>query len=110
MTYYKYRNPSIVKEKGKINLNLVILFGLILLSVFYLVQINKIVAKNFELRASQDVLKEKQEKNQDLLVSLMQARSMSNLENAAKSLNLVAIEKINYLKAVSGFFALSQKP
>ena len=85
-----------------------IIFGLVLLSVAYLAQTNTIVAKNFELLSFQKILKEKQDKNQQLTVSLMQVRSMSNLEKAAKNLNLVAVEKINYLKAVSDFFALSR--
>lgn len=79
------------------------------MSVAYLAQINMMVAKNFELRAAQTSLKEKQDKNQQLAVSLMQAKSLSNLESAAKSLNLVSIEKIDYLKVPSGIFVLSQR-
>lgn len=80
------------------------------MSVAYLAQINKMVAKNFELRVAQSSLKEKQDKNQQLVVNLMRVRSLSNLENAAKDLNLVNIEKIDYLKVSSGIFVLSQRP
>ncbi len=109
MTYYQYKNSAIaVPERGKIALSLAIIFGLVLLSVFYLIQINSIVAKNFELRSAQSALKEKQEKNQQLMVDLTQARSLKSLESAAKDLNLVAVEKVDYLKTLTGFFALSQ--
>ncbi len=94
--------------KGKITLSLAIVLVLVVLSVFYLVQINKLVAKNFELQAFQKSLAQNQEKNQTLLVSLMQRRSLDNLQQAAKNLNLVVIEKAKYLKAVPGFFALSE--
>jgi len=109
MTYYKYSNPSFAVQKGKINLSLIIIFGLFFLSVAYLAQINKIVAKNFELRAAQASLKEKEVKNQQLQVSLMEAKSLANLEGAAKNLNLVSVEKIDYLKVPSGIFVLSQR-
>jgi len=79
------------------------------MSVAYLAQINTMVAKNFELRAAQASLKEKQNKSQQLTISLMQAKSLNNLEIAAKSLNLVSIEKIDYLKVPSGIFVLSQR-
>jgi hypothetical protein len=110
MTYYRHRNFSSSSEKGKIALGIAIIFGLVLLSVFYLVQTNQLVAKNFELRTFHNALSERQAQNQKLLISLTQIRSLNSLENAAKNLNLVVVEKINYLKAVSGFFALSQQP
>jgi len=109
MTYYKSNQASFAVQKGKISLSLAIIFGLLFMSVAYLAQINTMVAKNFELRAVQALLKEKQDKSQQLTVSLMQAKSLSNLENAAKSLNLVSVEKIDYLKVPSGIFVLSQR-
>lgn len=113
MTYYRDNHSSIparLNEKGRIALILVIVIGYILVSVFYLIQTNKLVARNFELRAFRDTLGQKQAQNQKLLVSLMDTRSLNNLENTAKNLNLVTVDKIGYLKTTSGFFALSQKP
>jgi len=109
MTYYTCSNAPFAVQKGKITLSLAIISGLLFMSVAYLAQANKIVAKNFELRAAQASLKEKQDRSQQLIVSLMQARSLSNLENAAKNLNLVSVEKIDYLKVPSGIFVLSQR-
>lgn len=111
MTYHQSKRTAFADaEKGGVALSLSIIFGLILLSVFYLVQVNGTVAKNFELRAIQSALEEKQGANQQAMVLLMRARALSNLENAAKDLNLVAVEKVSYLKIVPEFFALSQNP
>lgn len=110
MTYYKYRNSSFVVQSGKTTLSLAIIFSLVFMSVAYLAQINKIVAKNFELRAMQKTLKEKQEKNQEMTVLLMGSKSLNNLEGVAKNLNLVSVEKIEYLKIPTGVFVLSELP
>lgn len=109
MTYYK-EHLFADRQKGNITLSAAIIFGLFLLSVLYLAQINSLVARNFELRAAQASLKAKQSANQAATISLMRVRSMSSLEIAAKDLNLVAVEKVDYLKTIPGFFALSQNP
>jgi hypothetical protein len=110
MTYYTCSNASFAVQKGKISLSLTIIFGLLLMCAAYLAQVNNIIAKNFELRAAQISLEEKQDKNQQLIISLMSANSLSNLEDTAKNLNLVSIEKMDYLKVPSGIFVLSQRP
>jgi len=111
MTYCQHRKTIFAdQEKGNAFLTVVIIFGLFLLSVLYLAQANSVVARNFELRSAKDSLKEKQSANEQTMIALMQARSMGNLENAAKDLNLVAVEKVDYLKMTPEFFALSQKP
>lgn len=110
MTYYYRRDKaSFAAQRGKISLSLAIIFGLFFLSVAYLAQINEIVAKNFVLRSAQASLKQKEEVNQRLLVSLTKAKSLVNLEEAAKVLRLISIEKIDYLKVSSGAFILSQR-
>jgi len=108
MTYYQGSNSFISNQSGNVALRVAVFFVLVLLTVVYLAQTNQVVAKNFELRAVQQVVEQKQAENQTLTIDLMQSRSLSNLEGAAKSLNLVAVDKINYLKILPGFLALSQ--
>ncbi len=111
MTYYKHKKTIFTdQEKGNASLIVAIIFGLFLLSVLYLVQANSVVAENFELRSTQNSLKEKQDTNQRMMIALMQVRSMGSLESVAKNLNLVAVEKVDYLKVGPEFFVLSQKP
>lgn len=110
MTYYQQKQGDGVSSKGqknKIFWSLTILVSLFILSVVYLIQINELVAKNFELRIFEKNYQQGQEKNQSLSVSLMQIQSLDNLQAAAKNLNLISIEKPNYLKVIPYFFALS---
>lgn len=89
-------------------MSLSIIFVLVILSVLYLMQMNILVAKNFELHAFQKNLTQGQKKDQSLLISLMQMRSLNNLQQAAKNLNLVIIKEANYLKVGPDSFALSE--
>lgn len=108
MTYQPQHQPVFIdRQKGNIALSLAIIFGLFLVTVLYLSQVNEAVAKNFELRAAQNTLRLKQETNQQLLVSLMSAKSLDNLASAAKDLNLVTVGKVEYLKVAPDFFAFS---
>ena len=110
MTHYHCSNNFVgISQNGKTVLSLAILLVLAVLIVFYLVQVNKLVASNFELNHLQKSFKVSQDKDQALQVSLMQARSLDNLQRAAASLNLVTIEKTNYLKIMPSFFALSDQ-
>ena len=111
MTYCSHKNSVFADvQKGFATLNLAIVFALALLSVFYLAQVNGMVAGNFELRSAQNALRTSQSANQEIAVLLMQAKSLSNLADTAKQLNLVAVESVDYLKIVPGLFALSQNP
>ena len=110
MIHYRANNFYMAKEKGKISLSVAIVLGLVILNAIYLFQANSIVARNFELRAVRQDLSQTQENNQKISVALMQASSLNNLEGAAKDLNLVSVDKINYLKTIFGIFALSQQP
>jgi len=109
MTHYRCKeNNEKFCQKGKLVVSVAVIFALVALCAVYLFQVNGVVAKNFELHNLQKLLQQNQDKNQMLSISLMQIRSLDNLERAAESLNLVAIDKINYLKITSNFFALSR--
>lgn len=109
MTYYKTNNPRVVRQRGKINLNLALIFGLLLLSVAYLAQMGSLVGKNFELRNLQKVFGQKQEESQKLLISLMGARSMDRIEISAKDLELVSVDEIDYLNIPGSFAVFKQR-
>jgi len=84
----------------------------VLLAVIVLnfIQTNKIIENNFKLTLFQKTLKEKQEQNQNLQMSVLQIHSLRGLGEKAKEMNLVSIGKTEYLETAPGFFALAEKP
>lgn len=89
------------QQDGNLRLSAAVVFGLIFFSVVFLLQTNELVDKNFELRSLQKSLAEKKHINQQAAISLTEVRSVSSLEEAAKSLDLVPLDKIQYLKDTS---------
>jgi cell division protein FtsB len=98
------------KENSRYALNIKILnLGLFLtitvFTFFYLISISDLTAKSFilqELRAEADSLGERQEFYEQQVNSL---QSFYILSERAKTLNMVAIEDIEYIKASSQFVA-----
>lgn len=70
-------------------------------------QSNKLVKKNYEIRTYQDNLKEQQALAKKMEIKLTEASSVENLEQASKNLNLIAVDKIKYLKSLQASVALS---
>lgn len=97
----KRKNEIDFWQDGNLRLSAAVVFGLIFLSVVFLVQTNELVDKNFELRSLQKSLAQKKQINQQASISLTEIRSVSSLEEAAKDLNLVPLDKIQYLKNAS---------
>jgi len=96
------------RQDGNIRLNAAVIFGLIFLSVVYLAQTNALIDKNFQLRSLQKILTQKKQLNQQIIVSLTQVQSIGSLEEAAKILNLVPLDQIQYLNNLNSSFASSR--
>ncbi len=110
MTYYKLEKETKIGDYlgARAFISLAVIGVFIALSVFYLMQVNNLIGKNFELRGLQKNLAKSEQENQVLSVNLTQMRSLGNLERAAKNLNLISIDKPGYLKMTPGTFALSE--
>ncbi len=94
----KRKNEIDFRQDGNLRLSAAVIFGLIFLSVVFLAQMNALVDKNFQLRSLQKSLAEKKQINQQAMVSLTKIRSIGSLEEMAKNLDLVPLDKIQYLK------------
>ncbi|MBI4709395.1 MAG: hypothetical protein HY764_04300 [Candidatus Portnoybacteria bacterium] len=94
-------------RRGIATLNLTIILGFVLLLAVFLAQSNKLVKKNYEIRTYQDNLKEQQALAKKMEIKLTEASSVENLEQASKNLNLIAVDKIKYLKSLQASVALS---
>lgn len=94
-------------KKGITNINLIIILGFVILLAAFLIEYNGLVGKDYQLRYHQNLLSEKQVLAKKLEIKLTEIRSVGNLQEIAKNLNLVAIDKVKYLQAPETSMALS---
>lgn len=124
MTYYTLANADIMSvpsEKRTVRLNnakegyriisFVLAGILITLSAFYIFAINAIVGGAYELRTLNKKLEELKSQNQFLEIEAAGQRVTSDIQGLAVPLNLVAIDKIEYINIdKDGSFALANHP
>ena len=96
MTIY-YQKIEKRVSPGKINLGLAIVFSIFILSIIYLLQTNASIIGTYKLMDGQKALKQKEEANKKLRMELTKLQSLPYLEQAIKNLNMVSIDKVNYL-------------
>ena len=122
MTYYTLANADIINvssEKRAIRQNNIkegyriisfVLAGiLIALSAFYIFSINAIVGGAYELRTLNKKLEELKNRNQLLEIEAAGLRSAPDIQSLTAPLNLVAIDKIEYINIdKNGSFALER--
>ena len=104
----KHKKKISFWQEGNFRLSAAVIFGLVFLSIVYLAQTNVLIDKNFQLRSLQKALTQKKQLNQQIIVSLTQVQSISSLEEAAKGLNLVPLDQIQYLNNLPSSFASSR--
>lgn len=95
-------SSGFTKSKGRISLNLVILFVLAIVLVFSMVQTNASIAQGYGMRESQQSLKKLEEENRLLNTEVLNIQSSQNLNEASAKINLIPVEKVLYLKDSPG--------
>ncbi|MBI4920026.1 hypothetical protein HY838_01930 [Candidatus Azambacteria bacterium] len=89
------------------SLNTIFGLSVIGLAVFYLFAINSVVVANYQKTVLQKTVDNLKIEIRSLNLNLSEKRSIGFLEKAAKNMNLVANDKIQYVQ-VSGSVAKSQ--
>lgn len=104
-------------EKIKINilnfktshiLNAVILGLVVVISAFYLIEMNQIVALGFKVDELERNREELKKTNKNLEMEKMNLESLSNSEKELSALNFVRTDKVDYVRPVAGL-ALTKK-
>lgn len=73
--------------------------------ITYLVQINAMATKGFEIRKLEDNIVALQKKNKSLQLDMIELQSMTTLKNKVRSMNLVEADEVAYYNSVGTRFA-----
>jgi hypothetical protein len=71
---------------------------LAVLGIFYLVQINSLATKGYEMEKLQRVLTDINETNRRLELEVTALKSIENLEDSVRTLNLVPSQEMRYFQ------------
>ncbi|MFH0852326.1 MAG: hypothetical protein V1845_01850 [bacterium] len=111
---YSYRIKSSARRhspkeeiKGIATLNLLVILVFFILLAVFLVENDNLIGKNYELRNFEKRLSEQQALIKKLEIREAEQNSLRNLEIAAKNLNLIVVDKTEYLGAIQDAVALS---
>ncbi len=88
-----------------LNLKVLWLLGFFLvlsLMVFYILQSNWIIREGYSVDSFQSRLTETKKENKKLEINFVENNSMKTIEERIENLNLVEINKINYIQLLGG--------
>ena len=101
MVYYSISPQSKKNEKGSAIGNLLIVIGIAVLTVFYLILNNSMVADNYRLDRLYQELSKETSINQDLQVQVDQLSSLPHLQKAAQEMGMIEAVNPEYVKISS---------
>lgn len=78
------------------------LFLLLSLMVFYIFQSNWIIREGYLVESFEEKLAELDKENKKLEINFAQNNSLGTVEERIESLNLVGVNKINYIQLLGG--------
>lgn len=87
--------------KLKFNLKFFLILSFILIiSLFalYIFQINYLTSGNYQIKKSQEKIRELSEENQNLEIQLAKISSLASIENLIENFDFVKVDKIHYIQ------------
>lgn len=82
---------------GNVTLNFLVAALVCLLGVFYIFEVNNMATKGYEIKALENQMSELKKENEKLKIQEAQQRSMYNIEEKTKELNMIVPKDVSYL-------------
>ena len=95
---YKSKPNRTNHNQGRIVLSILIIFSIILMSFFYIIQSNGVVSQGYGLREIEKQIEKLRIDNQKLQIETARLQFPANLAEIAQKLNMVEAENTVYLK------------
>jgi len=93
-----HRSSKLNHSQGRVVLSILIIFAIILISFFYIVQANGVVSQGYNLREIEKQIEKLQLDNQKLQIETARLQFPANLAEIAQKLNMVEAQNSVYLK------------
>lgn len=103
------REKQSKKTAGIIKLNILVIIGFVVLLGAYLIVVDDLVGGGYRLREAQQRVKKERDLAKKFENKQAEQGALHNLQQAAKELNLVSIDKVRYIDAIDSSVALVNK-
>lgn len=95
---YNHKKRELKTNQGMVVLNtLISVIGIILIAL-WIFQANSMVDQDYTIRKQQEQLKQLEKENQQLKARVAQLRFPANLEETARSMDMVEVKNLTYLE------------
>ncbi len=82
---------------GKVTLNFLLVVFITALGIFYIFEVNSNATKGYEIRLLEKRVQELKDSREKLKIQEAESKSMYNIEERTKGLNMVAPKDVSYL-------------
>jgi len=82
---------------GRVTLNFLLVVFIAALGVFYIFEVNSNATKGYEIRSLEKKVQELKDSQERLKIKEAELKSMYNIEERTKNLNMVAPKDVSYL-------------
>jgi len=82
---------------GRVTLNFLLVFLVCALGVFYIFEVNNVATKGYDIRALEKKVQDLKESNEKLRIREAELKSLNNIEEKTKDLNMTAPKDVSYL-------------
>ena len=90
------RKHSLVQERHY-KLNALLLLGVVFMGVMYLVEVNGLSTKGYQIRELENSVTRLETDNEKLSVRVTEARSMASLQEKIKGFSMVPVDHMDFL-------------
>lgn len=84
-------------QMGRVTLNFILVALVCAAGVFYIFEVNNLATKGYEIRKMENQLNELKKENENLRIQEAGYKSMYNIEERTRDLNMVAPKDVSYL-------------
>lgn len=95
-----YKEKVLQKNKARRFLVVVLIFSIVIVLFFYILQANTITTKGYKIRDLKKQITELENENKILQVNISNLKSISALQSKIESFNMVKAENIDYVTLI----------
>jgi len=109
----KFNNHRFVRRRvfskirfSSATFNVLVIGIIVLVSLFYLIQSNKISTYGFKIKELEEELRKLRQENEKFELEVTKLQSISKIEEVGRELSMIKVEKVDYITQINTSMAI----